>query len=243
MEWNLAQNADAKRPPEAAQITYRGYLYAWDPIATKPVWKVEYNDMWNGGVLATAGNIVAQGTADGRFIVYRSDNGQKLWETPAQTGVMAGPISYLAGGEQYIAVAAGWGGSVPLLGGGMTPVHSGNNRILVYKLGGTAKLPPMPPAASIPHQPPINGTPEMVAKGGKLYGLYCSNCHGIGVVSGGMVPDLRKMRHEVHQSFINIVLNGTRVRKGMAAFGDILDEKDAEAIQAYIISEAHKAGY
>jgi len=240
MQWNLAQSPDAKTPPEAAQITYRGYLYAWDPIAGKPVWTVDYDDMWNGGVLATAGNIVAQGTADGRFIVYRSDNGQKLWETPAQTAVMAGPISYLADGEQYIAVAAGWGGSVPLLGGGMTPVHSGNNRILVYKLGGTAKLPPMPPAPAIPNQPPVNAPPEMIAKGGALYDRYCSNCHGIGVISGGMIPDLRHMRHEVHQSFVNIVLNGTRMRKGMAAFGDILDEKDAEAIHAYIISVAHE---
>jgi len=238
MQWNLAQNPDAKTPPDAAQITYRGYLYAWDPIAGKPVWKVEYKDMWNGGVLATAGNIVAQGTADGRFIVYRADDGKKLWETQAQTGVMAGPISYMADGEQYIAVAAGWGGSVPLIGGGLTPVHSGYNRILVYKVGGKAKLPPMLAPAAIPQQPKPNATKEEVAKGGVLYNQYCANCHGSGAISGGMIPDLRHLRHEAHQAFNSIVLNGTLARYGMAPFGDVLKRDDVQAIHAYILQRA-----
>ena len=34
---------------------------------------------WNGGTLATAGNLVFQGTADGNFIAYNASTGEKLW--------------------------------------------------------------------------------------------------------------------------------------------------------------------
>ncbi len=241
MQWNTTQNADAKQPPEAKELTYRGYLYAWDPVAGKPAWKVEYDDMWNGGALATAGGIVAEGTADGRFIVYRADNGEKLWEKPVQTAVMAGPISYMVDGEQYIAVAAGWGGSVPLFGGGITPIHSGSNRILVYKLGGTVTLPPKPRQAAIPAQPPVNGTPEDVAHGESLYDQYCQNCHGLNVISGGMIPDLRQLPHEDHQFFASIVLNGTKSRQGMPPFGDVLSESDAQDIHNFILKRASES--
>jgi len=35
---------------------------------------------WNGGTLTTAGNLVFQGTADGRFIAYNATSGEKLWK-------------------------------------------------------------------------------------------------------------------------------------------------------------------
>ena len=35
---------------------------------------------WNGGTLTTAGNLVFQGTADGRFVAYNATTGEKLWE-------------------------------------------------------------------------------------------------------------------------------------------------------------------
>jgi glucose dehydrogenase len=66
---------------------------------------------WNGGTLTTAGNLVVQGDASGSFNAYRADTGEKLWSTPAQSAVMAGPMTYEVNGEQYIAVMSGWGGA------------------------------------------------------------------------------------------------------------------------------------
>ena len=60
-------------------------------------------------------------------------------------------------GEQYIAVNAGWGGGARARRAlGTTPSCSSRKpRLLVFKLGGTAKLPPLPPPSiAVPELPP-----------------------------------------------------------------------------------------
>ena len=88
-----------------------------------------------------------EGTADGHFEAYRADTGAKVWSFDAQTGVMAGPVSYTVNGEQYIAVLAGWGGVFPLATGEVS-FKSGRvrnvSRMLAFKLGGKANLPALP---------------------------------------------------------------------------------------------------
>jgi PQQ-dependent dehydrogenase (methanol/ethanol family) len=74
-------------PNDRAQLTairamVKGHLAAWDPVTQQEVWRVQHDGAWNGGVLATAGNLVFQGTADGRLVAYAADrasNGRKLW--------------------------------------------------------------------------------------------------------------------------------------------------------------------
>ena len=55
-------------------------------------------------MLATDGNLVFQGTADGRFVAYRADTGERMWERAVGTGVIAAPVSYEVDGRQYVAV-------------------------------------------------------------------------------------------------------------------------------------------
>ena len=57
-------------------------------------WEVPYSTIFNGGTLSTAGNLLFEGTADGRVVAYSADKGDVLWEQPANTGVMAGPVTY-----------------------------------------------------------------------------------------------------------------------------------------------------
>jgi quinohemoprotein ethanol dehydrogenase len=104
--WNLATTVNAT-PPTSKPF---GSLIAWDPVPQKARWSVEYVAPWNGGTLATAGNLVFQGSADGRFIAYNATAGEKLWESPAGTGVVAAPVTYDVDGKQYVSVAVGWGG-------------------------------------------------------------------------------------------------------------------------------------
>ena len=103
----MPQNPAIKK---AILETVKGKLVAWDPLQQKESWSVERPGPWNGGVLSTAGNLVFEGTAGGNFEAYRADTGEKIWSFAAQTGVMAGPITYMVNGEQYVAVLAGWGG-------------------------------------------------------------------------------------------------------------------------------------
>ncbi len=60
-----------------------------------------------GGVLATAGGLVFMGEGNGNFNAYDTAEGKLLWQTVAEAGVNAPPISYEIDGVQYIAVAAG----------------------------------------------------------------------------------------------------------------------------------------
>ncbi len=219
---------------------YKGHLVAWDPVAQKAVWKQDYVTVWNGGTLATAGGLVFQGTADGRFVAYAADKGTKLWETPANTGVMAGPISYEIDGEQYVSVAAGWGGAFPLALGGLSTVAKDKPeaRILTYKLGGTASLPPpnlIP--ATLPEPPALSADAATVNKGRDLYNGNCGMCHGPNAMSGGVIPDLRYLTAEKHQLFAGI-LAGAYASKGMPAMMDVLTPADVEAVHQYLIKRA-----
>ncbi|HSD68604.1 MAG TPA: PQQ-dependent dehydrogenase, methanol/ethanol family, partial [Woeseiaceae bacterium] len=158
-------------PEVKAQIMsgVKGFLLAWDPVAQAEAWRADYPGPSNGGVLTTAGNLVVQGTAGGELIAYRADNGQRLWSTAAHTGVLAAPISYEAGGEQYIAVAAGWGGVFALAPGeiGLLSGRVGNvSRILAFKLGGSVQLPPGGALAELAFNPPaLEASEETVAQG------------------------------------------------------------------------------
>ena len=104
--WNIGFMLNAT-PPKNKPF---GRLIAWDPVKQKEAWRAEYVAPWNGGTLTTAGNLVFQGTADGRFIAYNATTGEKLWESPTGTGVVAAASTYMIDGKQYVSIAVGWGG-------------------------------------------------------------------------------------------------------------------------------------
>ena len=222
----------------------KGYLVAWDPVRRKEVWRVGYAGPWNGGTLTTAGNLVVQGDAAGSFNIYRADTGEKLWSTPTQSAVMAGPMTYEVNGEQYIAVMSGWGGAFPLLEG-KEAARSGNlrniSRVLAFKIGGAATLPEAAPMQQLAlNPPPANADAGTVTAGEQLFGRYCSGCHGENAVGGGVVPDLRASTFLGNDFFYEIVLNGAMKDAGMAPFKGVLEQKDAAAIRAYLIKRANE---
>jgi quinohemoprotein ethanol dehydrogenase len=246
--WNLGVDTDLMIPAKTAEGQIEalhnvgGHLSAWDPVKQKEVWRVDHKTSWNGGLLSTAGNLVFQGRSDGYFAAYAADTGKLMWETPVHTGIIAPPISYSVDGEQYIAVAAGWGGAFALASG--VPKHRDNvlteGRIMVFKLGGKGVLPePKVTPINIPMPPDLKSTPEQVAQGEHLYHTYCSVCHGPGVTGSGVLPDLRYMAPATHDAFDAIVRGGAYAGKGMVSFANVLDEAQAKAVHAYIVSQAN----
>lgn len=230
-------------PPEFGEF-YQGFLLAWNPVTQEEVWRVAHENFENGGVLSTAGNLVFQGTADEEMVAYNAQTGERVWSAPTQTGVLAPPISYSIDGEQYIAVVAGWGAVAANFTGIVLNADGTKrniSRILAFKVGGTAKLPPKPDMPARIAPPDQFGSEETVAKGGGLYMRYCSVCHGVAVISGGAVPDLRHTAMTSSaDAFQSIVLEGAYLDKGMASFSEVLSEADAEAVRAYIVMEANK---
>jgi quinohemoprotein ethanol dehydrogenase len=235
--WNLG--VDVAGTPGAKQ----GYLLAWDPVNQKEAWRVGYRGPWNGGVVTTGGNLVAQGDAAGNFSVYRADTGEKLWSMFGQSAIMAGPITYEVDGEQYFAVLSGWGSAFSLQAGRVA-ASSGNlrnvSRVLVFKVGGTANLPALEPRQLVINPPADTANAATVAAGGALFNRFCGVCHGENAVGGGVVPDLRASTFLGNDFWYEIVLNGAMKDAGMAPFKSILDHPKAEAIRAYVIHRANE---
>jgi glucose dehydrogenase/mono/diheme cytochrome c family protein len=223
-------------PPPGARPNDTGELIAWDPVAQKPRWSVAYPASPNGGVLATAGNLVFQGNIGGQFQAFRANDGTPLWSAQAGTGVVAAPISYQIDGVQYVAVAAGSGGSGPMAfrtGKETRTVQSG--RILVYKLGGKASMLPDDSSPLAPPQPSDEVfTTAQVELGRATFMHNCIFCHG-----GYVLPDLRRSAALRDGGLWHkIVIGGALEPMGMASFRTILTPEQAEAVRAYANSEA-----
>jgi PQQ-dependent dehydrogenase (methanol/ethanol family) len=221
---------------KALEGMVKGKLVAYDPIAQKPKWEIERDWPWNGGTLATAGNLVFQGTVHGAFEAYSADAGKKLWSFKTNRGTLAGPITYRVNGEQYVAVLAGYGGSMGMASG--TPFMKEkmpNGMIFAFKIGGKATPPAYTP---IPLDKPTPSnesfTPEQIATGQKYFFQYCQICHG-----GPVNPDLRRSALlQDKDAFKAVVIDGALAPNGMASFAAYMKPEDAEGVRAYLNQRA-----
>ena len=249
--WNTGQQIEMtylpKNPDELAMVDKAtfGYLLAWDPIAQKEVWREQYQRPWSGGLLSTAGDLVLQGTSDGRFIAFDAASGEILWSVDTGQGIIAPPITYMIDDEQYIAVQVGYGGAYALAGAfpsaNKNPAQDG--RMLVFKLGGEEMSPPVQSIAKVnPVVPSMTTDALTIARGEYEYHEHCQFCHGAGVIGGGVIPDLRYLDEVGHKTFLGVILGGMHSEKGMASFKDVLSLEQANQIQAYIISQAKLTG-
>lgn len=85
----------------------RGFFVAWDPIANKERWRIDFNP--SGGALSTAGQLIFVGDNAGTFMALDPATGKTLWSHRLMAGV-ATPITYELDGKQYVAVMSGVAG-------------------------------------------------------------------------------------------------------------------------------------
>ncbi|MFL5412051.1 MAG: PQQ-dependent methanol/ethanol family dehydrogenase [Myxococcales bacterium] len=105
-----------------------GSLKAIDPATGKVVWEAHNRGVLWGGVLATKGGLVFTGTPEGYLKAFDAKTGKQLWEFQTGSGVIGSPITWEQDGEQYVAVASGWGGATPLWGGEVAKMHAAINQ-------------------------------------------------------------------------------------------------------------------
>nr|WP_232226692.1 PQQ-dependent dehydrogenase, methanol/ethanol family [Algiphilus aromaticivorans] len=219
-------------------------LEAWNPVTQSRAWEVETPGVANGGVIATAGDLVFQGRADGQLKAHDAASGAELWSFDMGVGTQAAPMTFSVGDRQYVAILAGWGGSQMLLGslgaqhGWIGREHP--RRLLVFALDGDAELPDAPP----PSRPePIEGADFVVdaakaEQGKKIYGRFCVICHGTAAIAGGYAPDLRASSVPMSASaFDAIVQNGALLDRGMPNYPELTPE-ELEALRHYIRERA-----
>jgi quinohemoprotein ethanol dehydrogenase len=235
---------DAQAERDAMRPLVTGRLVAWDPKTQSEAWRVEHSGSWNGGTLSTAGHLVFQGTADGKFKAFRAENGEELWSFPAHTGIVAPAMTYALDGEQYVTVNAGWGGAFALVFGEFVQAESLPNvsRLLTFKLGAQGSLPVPDWRPSVTFNPPEQtASEETVRRGHRLYQDVCMGCHGLNAVSGLLIPDLRGSGFIHDQAgWDAVVLDGSLRTKGMASFATDIGPEDSAAIRAYIIEQARR---
>ncbi len=199
-----------------------GALIAWDPVLQKPRWKMMRPFMWNGGTLATAGNLVFQGTADGYIFAHDAETGKQLWKFNAGLGIIGAPMSWAKDGKQYVSILVGWGGSSAAASNIM---HVGwrygdqPRRLLTFALGGTkrlAKSPPRDMKVRAVDDPTIVLDEKAVAAGNAI-SFVCGACHGMQFRAGGAPgPDLRESALALSEDNLwEVVHNGTLRERGM----------------------------
>ncbi len=227
--WNLGVLFNTV-PPKATPF---GHLVAWDPLKQKEVWRSEYVSPWNGGTLTTAGNLVFQGTADGRFIAYNAETGAPLWQTPVGTGAVAAPVTWELDGKQYVTIAVGWGGVYGQLQ--RATEKTGPGRVFTFAVGDSATMPefierePAELVAGVPYDP------NHVGDGAALYVSSCLFCHGVpGVNNGGNIPNLGYSQKATIENLGDFVLTNALIEGGMPSFEGKLSEDDISKLVAFI---------
>ncbi|WP_265923272.1 PQQ-dependent dehydrogenase, methanol/ethanol family [Cupriavidus nantongensis] len=227
--WNTAKFLNAE-PPTSKPF---GRLIAWDPVRQKAAWTQEHVSPWNGGTLTTAGNLVFQGTADGRFVAYDARNGDKLWESPTGTGVVAAPVSFELDGRQYVSVAVGWGG---VYGQAQRATNrQGPGTVYTFALGGKAPLPAFAEYRAGKLLQGVKYDPALVRDGTALYVSNCVLCHGVpGVDRGGNIPNLGYIDAAFIENLDKVVFKGPAMARGMPDFTGKLTPQDVEKIKAFI---------
>ena len=113
-----------------------GEFMAWDPVAGKKVWSIKEHFMTMSGALATAGDLVFYGTADGWFRAVDARSGHVLWSSKLGSGVIGQPMTYLGPDKrQYVAVYSGVGGAA-MVSSSMTGFPPRGSTLYVFSING-----------------------------------------------------------------------------------------------------------
>ena len=216
-----------------------GKLVAMDPVNGRIRWSVDRDLPFNGGLLTTAGDLLFQGTASGRFEAFAAGTGERLWSVQTGSAINAAPASYSIGGVQYVLIPIGAGGGLQFQYPQMhsTEASKGPTQLLAFTLGGEAQLAASSAADSpLPDQPKLDVSPDVVALGAAAYDEACKFCHGSNAVArfGGSVPDLRYADAATHAQWDAIVIGGSRRASGMP--GMELTADQSAAIRNYVLS-------
>ena len=82
-------------------------LRALDISTGREAWRFSTRAPNAGSTLATAGNVVFHGDLNRRYRAFDAETGELLWQTIMGSQITGFPITYMAGGRQYLTVPVG----------------------------------------------------------------------------------------------------------------------------------------
>jgi alcohol dehydrogenase (cytochrome c) len=89
------------------QSSWAGWIYATDADSGEWKWRAKDNYPILSGITPTAGGLTLFGDIGGNLYALDSSSGAQLWAAKLHGAIGGGVITYVAGGVQMIAVAAG----------------------------------------------------------------------------------------------------------------------------------------
>jgi quinohemoprotein ethanol dehydrogenase len=119
-----------------------GKLVAFDPATQSIRWSVDHPLPYNGGLMATGGNLVFQGNAEGEMVAYAANTGEELWSVQTGSAINAAPASYSIDGAQYVLIPIGMAGGLQYR---YPDMHAANRkqgpvRLMAFSLNGDAEI-------------------------------------------------------------------------------------------------------
>ena len=70
-------------------------------------WSQTRHPYWSSSLVATAGGVVFGGDTNRRIVAFDGSTGKILWELPLNSQPGGFPMTYMAGGKQYVAIPVG----------------------------------------------------------------------------------------------------------------------------------------
>ena len=100
---------DVIKEPGPTGVIATTSIAAQDPATGEQLWSATIPGATNAGSLVTSADLVFQGSGTGDFYAFDAKTGRQLlkYVTGKNGGVRASPLTYSAGGKQFVAVVGG----------------------------------------------------------------------------------------------------------------------------------------
>jgi len=94
-------------PRGVPKVEPTGSIRALEHSTGRVVWEFALKSPPWAGLMATAGGVVFGGSSEGVFYALDAATGKPLWHFGTGAPIFANPVSFLVGGRQHVAIAAG----------------------------------------------------------------------------------------------------------------------------------------
>jgi alcohol dehydrogenase (cytochrome c) len=222
------RGSEAKDWAAAAKLKApKGWITAFDGDSGRVLWRYQTDAQVLAGLVPTRSGLLFAGDTHGDLLALDSATGALLKRLDAGGALNNGLISYAVGGEQYVAATVGGATENP-------STIAGPLRVVVYGL----HAPDHPTVVMLDRLAPIAALGATV--GATVYGMNCSQCHGLAGAGSSAPPMLRQSQladPELLKTFLMTVLPPMpRLYPG------VLNDDDVRALADYLRTAVFKCG-